>query len=327
MPHRLSFEAIAEDTPGPTWQARFTRFWPGYRSWYLRSGGVGLPGYLECRRALREHMPALVPTWEVLVGLAGGGDVEARFLSMWCPPAYITGCSQGVWIGPDEDDEPALLRNYDFAPALLEGTWLASRWNGSRVVAVGDCLWGALDGINEAGLVASLSFGGRTVSGRGFGIPLVLRHVLETADRVAEAVAWLRKVPVGMTYSITLLDAHADWATVFLAPDRAAEVVRQRAVTNFQRHVEWSRHAEATQASLRLECLSELLERPVPLAQAVDALLAPPLYQSGWDRGHGTLYSAVYRPRARSVELLWPGQRWQQTVAGFAPGRLEIRTA
>ena len=88
------------------WHALFERSWPAYRSWFLRGGVVGRPTYLECRRALREHMPELVRVWEQLTELAGGGDVEARFLSLWCPPAYIAGCSQSVWIDPQGHAEP-----------------------------------------------------------------------------------------------------------------------------------------------------------------------------------------------------------------------------
>ena len=51
----------------------------------------------------------------------GGGDLEARFLSLWCPPAHIAGCSQMVWLNPAGKEGPALLRNYDYSPALLEG--------------------------------------------------------------------------------------------------------------------------------------------------------------------------------------------------------------
>ena len=121
MPTRIRFQAIAEAQPGDQWKALFGQFWPSYRSWFLRQGAVARAGFLECRRALRQHMPELVPTWEQLVHLAGGGDVEARFLSLWCPPPYITGCSQAVWLpGEGGGGEPLLLRNYDFAPALLE---------------------------------------------------------------------------------------------------------------------------------------------------------------------------------------------------------------
>ena len=322
MDIKISFRTLIEDEPGPEWQALFDRMWPAYRSWFLRSSDVSRPSYLESRRALREHMPELVPTWERLVELAGGGDVESRFLSMWCPPAYIGGCSQGVWIEPD--GEPVLLRNYDFAPLLLEGSWLATRWTSQRVAALGDCLWGALDGINEAGLVASLSFGGRKVSGTGFGIPLVLRYVLEVAQNTAEAVALLQRVPVSMCYSVTLLDRHADWATVFVAPDRPTEVTRRKVVTNFQHEVDWPEHARATRSVERRDCLQALIDGQGPLPQAIDALLQAPLYQSAFERGYGTLYGAVYRPRSGSIELLWPGQRWAQTLDAFNAGQRDV---
>lgn len=324
MTIEIRFQTLVEDQPGAQWKALFDRSWPGYRAWFLRGGAAGRPSYLESRRALRKHMPELVPTWERVVELAGGGDVEARFLSLWCPPAYIAGCSQAVWIDPAGHDEPVLLRNYDFAPALLEGNWLATRWSGRRVAAMGDCLWGALDGLNESGLAASLSFGGRTLTGTGFGIPLVLRYVLEVAHNTAEAVAILQRVPVHMSYSVTLLDRAADWATVFVSPDRPVELTRRKAVTNFQREVEWPEHARATHSLERLAALRQQVEGGGSAQQAIDALLREPLYQSSWLRGYGTLYSAAYRPRSGGIELLWPGQRWPQSLDAFAAGQRDI---
>lgn len=320
----INFHTLIEDRPGAQWQALFDRLWPGYRSWFLRSGAVARPGYLESRKALRAHMPELVPVWEQLVDLAGGGDVESRFLSLWCPPPYIAGCSQAIWVDASGHEPPALIRNYDFAPGLLEGTWLATRWKGQRVAALGDCIWGALDGMNEAGLAASLSFGGRTVSGDGFGIPLVVRYVLEVAQTTAEAVKLLQRVPVSMCYSVTLLDRQGDWATVFVSPDRTTEVTRRQAVTNFQHQVEWPKHAQATNAEQRLESLQRQVDAQGTLAEAIGHLLRPPLYQSAYMRGYGTLYTAVYRPHLAQLELFWPGQQWAQTLAGFSPGSRHI---
>ena len=321
---QVSFRTVIEEQPGAAWRSLFEQSWPAYRAWFLRSGGVGQPGYVECRRALRRHMPQLVNTWEALVDLAGGGDVESRFLSMWCPPPYIGGCSQAVWFDAVGHEEPALLRNYDFAPLLLEGSWLATRWTGQRVAAMGDCLWGALDGVNEAGLAAALSFGGRTVSGEGFGIPLLLRHVLEAAHSTADAIKLLQHVPASMCYSITLLDRHDDWATVFVAPDRPTEVTRLRVVTNFQHEVEWAQHAQATHAAQRRDKLRSVIDTPHTLHQATQALLHAPLYQHGFLRGHGTLYGAVYRPRSARIELLWPHERWAQSLADFQQGQRDI---
>ena len=322
----MSFEAVCEDQPGPAWAALFARFWPGYRAWYLR-GARELPSYLECRRALREHMPELLPLWQRLSQLAGGGDVEARFLSMWCPPQYVVGCSQGVWISRGGVAVPVLLRNYDFAPALLEGTWLATRWGGRRVVAMSDCVWGALDGINDAGLCASLAFGGRTAWGRGFGVPVVMRYLLEVAETVPQAVAHLQRLPASMSYNITLLDARGEHATVYIAPDRPTEVTREIAVTNFQRRIEWPEHAAATAAEERQACLAQWLGCGATLPQAIAALLQPPLYQTQYQRGFGTLYSAAYRARSRVAELFWPGQSWAQSASAFSAGRRDLELA
>ncbi len=325
MAIEVEFRTLIEDEPGPAWQSLFERLWPGYRSWYLRSGMADRPSYLECRRAVRKYMPELVPAWEKVVEQAGGGDIEARFLSLWCPPPYIAGCSQAVWIDPHGVDEPVLLRNYDFAPGLLEGTWLATRWSGQRVAAIGDCIWGALDGINESGLAAALSFGGRTESGSGFGIPLVLRYVLEIARDTAEAARILERVPVSTCYNVTLLDAAGEWATVFVSPDRPTEVTRRNVVTNFQHEIEWPQHARATHAVERLHHLQRQIDGPGSATDAIAALLHPPLYQTAWLRGHGTLYSAAYRPCSATVELSWPGQAWNQSLRDFAPGERTIR--
>jgi len=324
MPIEVDFVTLIEDQPGDAWKALFEKVWPGYRAWFLRGGVGGRPSYLESRRALREHMPELVPTWERLVELAGGGDVAARFLSLWCPPPYIAGCSQAVWLGRSPGDEPVLLRNYDFAPGLLEGTWLATRWRGPRVAAMSDCAWGALDGLNEAGLSASLSFGGRTAIGTGFGIPLVVRYLLEVAESTSDAVAILERVPVNMTYNVTLLDRNAEWATVFVAPDRPTQVTRHNVVTNFQDEVEWPEHARATRSVERRDFLQAQIDSGTDVETAIDALLRPPMFQSDYLKGYGTLYTAVYRPRSGGIELLWPGIRWAQSLQTFSEGRREI---
>lgn len=324
MAIQISFQTLIEDEPGAGWQALFDRFWPGYRAWFLRNSSVARPTYLECRRAMREHMPELVPTWQRLAELAGDGDIESRFLSQWCPPPYITGCSQAVWVDATGHEPPALVRNYDFAPGLLEGSWLSTEWCGQRVVAMGDCIWGALDGMNGAGVAASLSFGGRTESGTGFGIPLVMRYLLEVAQTTAEAVRILERVPVSMCYTVTLLDRQGDWATVFVSPDRPTEVTRRNAVTNFQHRVEWPQHAKATAAQQRLDRLQQCTDAARPLDELTAALLQPPLYQSAYLRGYGTLYSALYRPHSGELALYWPDQRWDQTLNRFHPGERTI---
>lgn len=317
----ISFEAVDEERPGEKWRRLFDRHWHAYSRWFLREGVRQRPTYLDCRRAVRQHMPELRPVYEELCEAAGGGDLEARFLSMWCPPAYVGGCSQAILSGP-----PAvLMRNYDYSPKLLEGTWLASRFLDKRVVAIGDCLWGVLDGINEDGLVVSLSFGGRTAVGEGFGIPLVLRYVLELAGTVDNAIAILKRVPIHMSYSVALLDRAGRHAVVFVTPDRPAEVVDRRVVTNHQHRPEWARHAEATRSVER----EAAVQRAIGKATGAEAMLKvfqkPPVYQTAYSRGFGTLYTAIYHPEDASAELVWPSGRWRQSCAAFEEGTRLVR--
>lgn len=270
-------------------------------------------------------MPELTGLYATLCELAGGGDLEARFLAQWCPPSYISGCAQAIWLDPSGQEGPLLARNYDYAPGLLEGIWLSSSWLGRRVLAMSDCLWGGLDGINEDGLAISLSFGGRTAVGEGFGIPLVMRYVLETAANTAQAIAILQRLPVHMTYSISLLDRNCQWATVFVAPDRATEVVYQSAVANHQHGVEWLAHARATLSEEREWMLSQSVRKAGHADEVLRTLLRPPLFQTAYGRGYGTLYTAAYHPQTLMAELLWPDMRWSQHCLATEPGLLHVR--
>lgn len=310
----LHFEALAEDQPGPRWQHWFHTLWPAYRRWYLAKGATERPTFLDCERALHTHLPKFVPTWERLVELAGGGDIEARFLSLYCPPPYLTGCSQAAWTTP----EPMLVRNYDYSPLLCEKLVWKTAWNGRSVIAASDCLVGVLDGINDAGLTVSLSFGGRPEAGIGFGAPMIVRYVLEFCTNVDEAADTIRRVPVNMAYNILLLDASGNYATAFTSPDGPTILRRIAATTNHQDRIRWARHAEATETLDRERRLYELLAaRTLSPADIVAQFLAPPLYQTEYRRGWGTLYTAAYHPRERTAEFVWPGQCWTQSFETF----------
>ncbi len=85
-PTPFTFRAVAEARPGPTWQALFEERWPSYQAWFLQEGEAARPSYGTSIRMLRAHMPELVPVYERVVELAGGGDLAARMLSMYKPP-------------------------------------------------------------------------------------------------------------------------------------------------------------------------------------------------------------------------------------------------
>ncbi len=318
--HRL-IRAIEELTPGPTWALEFARLWPRYREWFLLEGDAARPTYLASVRALRDYMPELLPTYERLVDLAGGGDVAARFLSLYQPTPYLAGCSQAAW----NRGEHFLVRNYDYSPRLWDAILLHSAWNGRRVIAMTDCLWGVLDGVNDAGLAVSLSFGGRREVGVGFGIPLVLRYVLEFHETTAEAVAALKRVPAHMAYNVTVVDATGHYQTVYTEPGGAARATDRPVATNHQERVDWPHHATATGSVERERFLLERLDDPVETAEGfVARFLAPPLYSRRFDHGWGTLYTAVYRTDQRDAFYRWPERMLHQSFAHFQPTEFAI---
>jgi predicted choloylglycine hydrolase len=315
---RFRFKAMEEMTPGPKWKLRFQRLWPAYRKWFLSEGDAVRPSYLESRTQFGEYMPELLPTYDTLTELAGGGDTAARLLALYCPPPYLTGCSQAVWM---DDAAQILVRNYDYHPDLAEAAVYHTCWNGRRVIAMSDCLWGVLDGINDAGLVVSLTFGGNRVVGKGFGIPIVLRYILEFCETTDEAMDVLRRVPPHMAYNVTALDAQGRFKTAYLCPGETPVTRQFPVATNHQGTVEWLEHARAT-ATLERErfLISRFVDKSQTETSFIEAFLHPPLYSRAYKKGYGTLYTSVYRPLEKSLELLWPGGSWRHSFDNFDEG-------
>lgn len=313
----LYLNSIREAKPGAQWKAIYDRFWPAYRNWFLSEGNLNRPGYTSSRTALEKHMPELTGLYERLCYLAGGGDLESRFLSMYVPPPYLSGCSQVLLPYP----RPLLLRNYDYSPTLYEGVLLYSEWL-RPVMAMVDCMWGVLDGINDAGLSVSLAFGGRRRVGNGFGIPLVLRYILETCDTKEDAVAVLRRLPVHMPYNVSIIDATGAYATVYIAPDRDIIVSTDQSCTNHQLKVEWEDYARKTLTLERKQLLEATLLRHRDNEDAIiKRFLRPPLFNSMYSKGFGTLYTSAYYPAQRFMRILWPGYEIQQSFELFTPGQ------
>jgi predicted choloylglycine hydrolase len=313
---QICFRAVAEQAPGEVWQACCKRAWPGFEDWFLQQGDAARPSYLECRTAMRKHMPELIPIWQELIELAGGGDRAARALSLWRPTPYIAGCSQAVWSRGDS----FLVRNYDYHPDAFEATALHASWQGVRSVSMIDCLWGALDGVNEHGLCVALAFAGSRVVGDGFGIPLLLRYALQQCTDVPSAVALLQRLPSHMKYHVTMLDAAGRSGRLTLSPNEPAQFLATAVATNHGDPVEWQRHAKATQSIERHRVMTRALASHEEDARRfVGRFLRPPLFQLEYRRGFGTLYTALYRPAHRSVELIWPDTVWTLGVDAFVP--------
>ncbi|MBZ0204824.1 MAG: acyl-CoA--6-aminopenicillanic acid acyltransferase [Flavobacteriales bacterium] len=316
----IHLKLIHEPQPSERWQRFFHRVWPLYLDWFVSEGHGARPGRAESRDALAVHMPELLPTYDSLCELAGGGDLEARFLSMWCPPPYMAGCSQAAWVRGN----PTLVRNYDYDPRFFDGQMCFTEWL-KPVISIQDSAWGSLDGMNADGLAVALAFGGRKVSGIGFGIPLVVRYILETCSTTEEAMAVVGRIPVHMSYNVIALDKNGHYAVAYLNPDRPAKIVHQPVCTNHQGQVEWDEYAAFTQTLERNDYLEELLrDENVDRAQLLKRFLKPPLYHQQYLRGFGTLYSVAYDLKRKRVRVFWPDRHIEVGFNSFEEQDLKV---
>jgi len=198
-------------------------------------------------------------------------------------------------------------------------------YTGRRVLGMLDCLWGLLDGVNDAGLAVSLTFGGRPQVGEGFGIPLVIRYVLEVCETVEEAVRVLSRVPVHMSYNVTAIDRDGRRATVYLAPDRPARVTGLAVATNHQGEVEWAPYVAAIRSVERQNYLEELLAAGTGASGVVAACLRSPLYATRFYEGFGTLFTAEYRPADGLVRYHWPDRTWEHSLDKIDPAGVQVQ--
>lgn len=317
----LDFRAVDATAPA-VWAALFHQYWPDYQRWWTRDGVSARPSYLSCLTAMKRHMPELVPLYQEVCDWAGGGDQPARFLSHYNPPAYLSACSQAIWRGP----KPLLVRNYDYSPRAFDSLILRTAWKGRTVLGTSDGLLGLLDGINDAGLCLSLTFGGRRAVGDGFGVPIILRYVLQTCQTAEEAGQALARIPTHMSYNVSALDSQGNYVTVQMAPDKKASITSAAVATNHQSGYKWEEQMRYTATVERERYLLQHLAFHAETEEAFkSAFLREPLYSRAFSSGFGTLYTAVYQPRHLTLQMLWPTASWTHDLDGFKDSTMRIR--
>lgn len=317
----IQLNLLKEEQPGgEKWTSFFNRVWPLYKKWFLSEGFLKRAGYLSSYNEFKRCMPELLPVYEQLCEAAGGDDIKARFLSMYNPPAYMSGCSQMVLT----NNKPALIRNYDYHPRFFDGTVFYSNFL-KPIIGMTDCTWGLIDGMNADGLSVSLTFGGRKIVGNGFGIPIVVRYLLETSSTVDEAIEALKKIPTHMTYNLTLLDATHNFVTVYLSPDKSPVFVKDKVATNHQSEVEWKEYATFTKTIERKAYLDICAKNiNVDIESVVYQFLKPPLYHTNYEKSFGTLYTAVYKPLDKEIEFRWPRKKITLGFKNFEEKKIQV---
>ncbi|WP_049578584.1 acyl-coenzyme A--6-aminopenicillanic acid acyl-transferase [Streptomyces sp. SBT349] len=301
---------------------------------WARSVADELPGLLDrwvpqemrtregaeaAREQFGEYMPELLPTLDMLAAQAGGAPGVVPLLAMVGLNSPFAGCTQigGV--------EGTLLRNYDWdlgerSHAIVSSALLRP------VIGKTEGLWGLLDGMNDAGLAVSLTYGGRSLAGPGFGIPVVVRYLLETCATVRQAFVALGRIPVATAQNLTLVDRDQA-VTVHLAPDIPPTLAEDACAANHQHLPVPEEQERGTRTQQRLAAIRAAGASGDPDA-VVRALLRPPLHQADFENGLGTLYTAAYRPAEGSVTYHWPGQEsWKQSFDGFSPGSRKVVVA
>ncbi|WP_326637490.1 C45 family autoproteolytic acyltransferase/hydrolase [Nonomuraea fuscirosea] len=300
---RKTFQAIEVGDGGDgRWAAHARALWQDLEG-LLTAEGRTSEGAERVRALFRAHMPELVPVLERLAGQLDRPGPEA-FLTHAALRPFSPACTQ---IGRNG----TLLRNYDFPPDQCEGTIVSSRFL-RPVIGMQDMLWGLLDGMNDAGLAVSLTWGGRSVYGRGFAILIVVRYLLETGDTVDEAVGRLRALPVAVPQNLTLVDP-AKAVTVFVGPDMSPTLAPDACAANHQ-------HLPVTDEQERAMRTRERLRAVRAAGADVAAMLKPPLYRPVDEQGSRTLYTACYRPVEGRVTYYWPGEFWRQSFGDFTSG-------
>lgn len=310
---KVTFGFIREDKPAEKWRAQFNKTWQNYREWYLSEGDEARPNCAISVGELEKHMPELLPIYRQLVEFRGNEDIASRFLTMYCPPAYNSGCTQLAFI----QGTNTLIRNYDYNLRFFEGNMIYTDWL-QPVIGMSDNNWGLLDGMNKAGLAISLTFGGRTVTGVGFGIPIIIRYILEIATNVADAVEILKRIPVHMSHNVTVMDKHSNYATVYLAPDKLPEVVHDPIATNHQQTIDWEEFALKSATVQRKEYLQQVLSKASDTEDSIiNRFLKPPLYKDDFENNFGTLYTVAYKLQTGEVVIKWPGKSVKQSFKTF----------
>jgi predicted choloylglycine hydrolase len=302
-----TFRAIdGGDGSDGRWSAHIRTLWPAVEGW-LTDDGRTPDGAVRARKMFDEHMPELAPLLDRLANQVNRPNAET-FLAMTAVRPFFSGCTQTGGNG-------RLLRNYDFPLDECEGTIVRSDFL-RPVIGMQEGGWGLLDGMNDAGLAVSLTFGGRTTQGPGFAIVIVLRYLLETCDTVTEAVERLRTIPVMIPQNVTLVDAERA-TTVYVGPDIELTEAPDACAANHQ-HLPVSDEDE--RGSRTQQRLAAIRESGADLS----AMLRAPLYRSGFDEGWGTVYTADYQPGKGQVTYHWPGTSWEQSFDRFTPGTRPI---
>lgn len=280
-------------------------------NWYAKAERI--PDPEECRRRIALHMPEILGLFDNLAGFAGDDPAMIAALAGIDPPPLIpAGCTVRAFTRP----RPTILRNYDFHPDATSAVILRTEWSGRHVLGMSEGISGLLDGVNDAGVAAALTFGGRHVYGAGFSIVHTIRYLLQVASDVKEAADVLRRMPCAWSHNVLVQDKSGKSIRAELAPDREPLVTEGNAATNHQVDVE-----PRPDSARRFDTACALVD-DAETARAV--FVEGDLRKEDFDEWLGTLYTAEYVPGESAVTFHWRDGKWDQSLTQFDPGERRV---
>ena len=250
--------------------------------------------------ALRSWAPNI---WEELHGLADGLKIPLqRAVAEYSngrlryPPR---GCSAVMAAG-------LYGRNYDYDPRRYDRLLVAVQPKGVHAsIGFSDRFTGRVDGMNEHGLCVGLHQVSEAAARPGLVCILIVRMVLDQCATTREAVALLRRIPHGLAFNYSLMDAGA--AAAVVEASAGAFAVREDG------HLACSNHflSPALQAYNRrnpgsrrhLPALEDFARRELPADELFKALndSLSPVFDHRYGSGSGTLHTIVCTPAARRL--------------------------
>ena len=270
---------------------------------FLRRKTDRVPWWFNLDAHRRMYMRFAPRLWEEIEGLAEGLGVPLARAVLYFgngvlrPP--IGGCSAVMSGG-------VYGRNYDFKARYYGARLVLVQPEGSYAsVGTSEMLTGRLDGMNEHGLCIGLHLIKMRPRFPGLLSVLLNRIVLDQCATTKEAIEMLRRLPHGMQYNYSLMDADGVGAVVEASPGLVAVRTGEwLACTNhFQSVLLRPLNRRVRHSVQRLPPLEHWARQHLSVEQTFAALnnSRSPAFFHGYLRGAGTLHTIAALPASRRM--------------------------
>ena len=243
--------------------------------------------------------------WEELHGLADGLKIPLeRAVAEYSngrlryPPR---GCSAVMSAG-------LYGRNYDYDVRRYDRLLVAVQPQGVHAsIGFSDRFTGRVDGMNEHGLCVGLHQVSEAAARPGLVCILIARMVLDQCATTRDAIALLRRIPHGLSFNYSLMDAGGHGAVVEASP--AAVVVREGEQLGCSNHFLSSTQQAFNRRNpgsyRRLPVLEQFSRERLPadrLFRALNDSLSA-VFDHRYGTGSGTLHTIVCTPTERRMHV------------------------